>query len=377
MKREQFINYLLNPEELKGESAVALNSLLQEFPYFQSAQLLYLKTLHNEKSIHYQSQLKIAAAYSANRKSLYFLINGEAPQKDKTIERIPVKESEVVSTLEVQADFDDKVEKIIPDAVVEVKIEKETPFSVVVEKGGISVEGSGVNDADAEQFQVPVAESAVVDDMEIQSPVSTQEEMAEKKVQLIASVPEIAVKNASDKQIEALNETILSEAINSNISTELSALVALPVDAKAEIIQETISTDISILDTRGNEMHSFIEWLKMSQGEKMEALKPIAESTHEKPKAVEKREIIEKFITTEPRIVPKKQEFYNPVNKARQSVMENDSIVSETLALVYLKQGNFQKALKSYEILSLKFPEKSSYFAAQILKIKALQQEKK
>ena len=107
MKREQFINYLLNPDELNGENTVALHSLLKEFPYFQSAQLLYLKTLHNENSIHYQSQLKIAAAYSANRKSLYFLINGSPAKNEKKSElneKSPLNETEVLNTLVIQSE---------------------------------------------------------------------------------------------------------------------------------------------------------------------------------------------------------------------------------------------------------------------------------
>ena len=84
MNQQQFINFLSHPEQLSGENAVLLNNLLKDFPYFQSAQLLYLKTLHNEKSIHYQSQLKVAAAYAANRKALYYLINGNVDKKENT-----------------------------------------------------------------------------------------------------------------------------------------------------------------------------------------------------------------------------------------------------------------------------------------------------
>ena len=47
-------------------------------------------------------------------------------------------------------------------------------------------------------------------------------------------------------------------------------------------------------------------------------------------------------------------------------------LMTETLANLYSKQGNFQKAVEAYKILSLKYPKKSIYFANQINKIKEI-----
>jgi hypothetical protein len=49
--------------------------------------------------------------------------------------------------------------------------------------------------------------------------------------------------------------------------------------------------------------------------------------------------------------------------------------MTETLARVYLEQKNYDKALQSYKILSLKYPEKSGFFADQIKRIKILQEK--
>lgn len=55
---------------------------------------------------------------------------------------------------------------------------------------------------------------------------------------------------------------------------------------------------------------------------------------------------------------------------AERSVSENQDLVTETLARLYIAQGHREKAIKMYQRLILKYPEKSANFAAEIEKLK-------
>ncbi len=118
------------------------------------------------------------------------------------------------------------------------------------------------------------------------------------------------------------------------------------------------------LEFSEEETHSFAEWLALTKTKKINR-------TEEKGE-----DLIEKFIEKQPTISkPKKEEFFSPVESAKESLIENDEIVTETLARVYLEQGHYIKAIAAYEKLSLKFPQKSSFFANQIKLINDLKEK--
>lgn len=95
--------------------------------------------------------------------------------------------------------------------------------------------------------------------------------------------------------------------------------------------------------------------LKLSDGDKSKTI----------PFKVHKKEnpIIDKFISEEPQIKAPSPEKVSLENKARKSALDESGFVSETLARIYTEQGLFHKAIDTYKKLSLKFPEKSLYFA--------------
>ncbi len=101
---------------------------------------------------------------------------------------------------------------------------------------------------------------------------------------------------------------------------------------------------------------------------RMKMFKEQKEESKEANKILPKNELIERFLADQPSISrPDSSGFYNPQQEAIESTKEDVSdLVTETLANIYIQQGLVQKAIGVFEKLILKYPKKSSYFAARI-----------
>ena len=80
--------------------------------------------------------------------------------------------------------------------------------------------------------------------------------------------------------------------------------------------------------------------------------------------------LIEEFSDDPPKIKFDPEKHDGAFNYGKASLVEDKSLISETLAIVYEKQGYLNKAIKIYKKLGLLFPEKNCYFAAQIRELK-------
>ena len=128
------------------------------------------------------------------------------------------------------------------------------------------------------------------------------------------------------------------------------------------------------LEFNKNETHSFSEWLSLTQKNPINRSEPI--KTSNDSSRDEKFALIDAFIANKPKLKPLDKDS-KLINIAEDRVVETESLMTETLARIYVEQKNYDKAIQSYQILSLKYPEKSSLFADQIQAIKVLQEKNK
>jgi tetratricopeptide (TPR) repeat protein len=274
MNTNDYINLLNNSKAINDKQTLVLETIVNEFPFYQSARALYLKGLYNQESFRYNYELKKTAAHTTDRSVLFDFI---------TSDDFKIFQQEVYDKYQAE------IQSIIVSDFEYVEEEKK-PFTL-----------------DTKQESSNVTETISI---------SEQKE--------------------SNKEVEA----------------------ALEIGKPFQFDK--------------NETHSFSEWLQLAK------IAPIVREETEKQMNVsseleKKFDLIEKFIELNPKIPQAKDTTAVPINIAKSNETPS-SIMTETLAQIYLEQKKYSKAIQAYEILILKYPEKSSFFADRIKNIKILQQ---
>lgn len=448
------------PSLLGKEASAQLDTLTQTFPYFQTAHLLYIKSLHNENSFLYNNQLKVTAAYATNRKVLYELITkkkvvsdsesrvpGSELGKEENVSELSVPGSELkkentqpetqntkhetrnTEPETIQPEFPKKrftkdedewesgmirqlqllhhwqmtPQEILAKRIAEINAEKEKKE---IEKKEIGEKEVAKQEIEVKQEEIveekaPTAadeintllyvlvEPGEAEDISETEEIPAEEPAGEQEENWEVKVLEDAQETAEEEKIEPvqipedlITQEILRGAISSSIELEVDdSLPSLEelghktiADRKPPVLAPSTSPGQEKEEEKPAEELTFTSWLKQVATtpvpEQKPGLKPEQKPEERTEKQALKSELVDKFIQEQPRIQASKTTFFNPVNMAKKSVQDSDEFITETLAKIYVKQGNISKAIRAYQKLSLKFPEKSSYFAALIEELK-------
>ena len=228
----------------------------------------------------------------------------------------------------------------------------------------------------------------------ITSEVFNQNEISDQIKQNSEYIKSIEVSDADD--ISVNKSVTIDDALKEHIKATERVLDPNLFEAKTQPVEEIeapkiedsiIAVDVDNitpekqlnigkpLEFDKNESHSFTEWLKIT------SFKPIVrEETKEEPAELQsevtqplqdKLALIDKFISDNPKIKPVSGQAPKPKLVNNEDDV-SESLMTETLARIYLEQKNYDKAIRSYKILSLKYPEKSSFFADQIKLVEEL-----
>ena len=302
LKLENFTYLLANPQKINSGDVTELDIIIKKYPYFQSARALQLKGLKNQESFLYNDALKLSAAHTTDRDILFEYITSEKFVQNEISQSI--------------LQYDPSIEEI-----------------------------EVVSENISEQLSV-----------EIDNQLKAERQKAEAILN-----PELF-----QRKVESVTKLVEKEETKEVF-----------VEAEKE---EVLDTDQPLEFTK-NDTYSFSEWLKLTKPQPIDRSKEDFEnadkiseepsfSTEETAPAQEEKdrkfELIDKFIQERPRIIPAPTSETPKETPATSYSQAPDSLMTETLAKVYLQQKNYKKAIQAYKILILKNPEKSGFFADQI-----------
>lgn len=295
-----------------------LSQLIEQYPYCQTLQLVYARGLQSERSVHMANQLKIAAAYASDRRVLRCLLK---------------------SASEILRDLKDV------DHLVDMEAGLRSELVDMPVKGSENAGNKKETDTDDETLGIQYS------NQERREEVNKEMESVHNTETLTYQKQDATTKASKKEALLSLIDHRLAELKAARKMEERNIRKAIEVDSILE--NDVLKLKIPVF-SRPFDVNDLLERENL-------LTKELSESEQSG-----KISLIDRFLEEEPKLSRPRAGFFNQNEFVSQSNIDHDEIVSETLARVYIIQGNLSKAIKIFEKLSLNFPEKSGYFAAQI-----------
>ncbi len=362
MHQQAFLNYIQSPQQLSNSNIAELEALVQQFPYFQSAYLLLSIAAKKHDAAVFQQHFKRTAISTTNRKQLYHLLHLPLEKVSTPLVEIPKIVEEVISTPPEIIELNPEI-AIEPVAMVEQttisKNENEERLLVIEERL-----------AEIERKRIEAIEQAALE----KAQQLAQQKEAETHLNLQAlSTAEQQLKNSSEF---ALENEIEKSLVNSFVEKEI--LKTHTAKVKEEQFEEgsfnqwlSFFSTIKQTPVSNSTAHSSVKDKVSTSSNTTE--KSVEKNTKQNNERAQKMALIDKIIEKNPshiRLDNTKTKLFTAEKNAKDSLLESEHLVTETLAKIYALQGNINKAIRAYEILSLKYPNKSVYFASLIKDLK-------
>lgn len=305
----------------------------------------------------------------------------------KSLESGKKEEADVVQEFEISKDA---INRVSTNIAIDVNTEEPVPTNSAIdankEETVVEIKPVKIAEPFVEDSIKPADKS---EDSTTADEVETKKDTAP-KTNILDAAPDL-VELAYTEDLEA-EEAIYQDQISALVEEKKNAdKENLPANIQQDAEQNEPEPDLTGL--------SFIEWLQYKQHKKLPSgqkssndlkavelpktakdtkIQAATDPVKSKKSSLSRSEVdalLNKFITEEPSISRPTATFFSPVKSAKQSLEEAPDLVTETLAKIYVLQKNYVKAIQAYEQLSLVYPEKKTFFATRIQKIKEEQQK--